>query len=87
MSTVEQAVLPLERGDFLSREEFLRRWKAMPQLKRAELIRIGDIAGDRTQLAGRCPTVGAGRVGGTAAAGRRRQSDSQREGHSRFGHG
>jgi len=39
MSTVEQAVLPLERGDFLSREEFLRRWEAMPQLKRAELIR------------------------------------------------
>src|SRR5262249_6198698 len=29
----------LERGDFLSREEFLRRWEAMPQLKRAELIR------------------------------------------------
>jgi Uma2 family endonuclease len=35
---VEQEVLPLERGDFLSREEFLRRWEAMPHVKRAELI-------------------------------------------------
>jgi Uma2 family endonuclease len=26
-------------GDVLSREEFLRRWEAMPQLKKAELIR------------------------------------------------
>jgi Uma2 family endonuclease len=39
MSTVEQAVPPLERGDFLSRDEFLRRWEAMKELKRAELIR------------------------------------------------
>jgi Uma2 family endonuclease len=28
----------LEPGDFLSRDEFLRRWEAMPHLKRAELI-------------------------------------------------
>lgn len=39
MSTVEQAVPPLMAGDFLSRDEFLRRWDAMPELKRAELIR------------------------------------------------
>src|SRR5438067_12483136 len=39
MSTVEQDMPPLVAGDFLSREEFLRRWEAMPQLKRAELIR------------------------------------------------
>jgi Uma2 family endonuclease len=38
MSTVEQEVPSLERGDFLSRDEFLRRWEAMPQVKRAELI-------------------------------------------------
>ena len=39
MAIVEEAVPPLERGDFLSRDEFMRRWEAMPQLKRAELIR------------------------------------------------
>ena len=39
MSTVEQEVPPLVAGDFLSRAEFLRRWEAMPQVKRAELIR------------------------------------------------
>jgi Uma2 family endonuclease len=31
-------VLPLEPGDRLTREEFERRWKAMPHIKRAELI-------------------------------------------------
>ncbi len=39
MSTVEQAVPELVAGDFLSRDEFLRRWEAMPEVKRAELIR------------------------------------------------
>lgn len=40
MSTVEQEVVPaLVAGDFLSRTEFLHRWEAMPDLKRAELIR------------------------------------------------
>lgn len=39
MSTVEQEVPPLMAGDFLTREEFLRRWEGMPELKRAELIR------------------------------------------------
>src|SRR5262245_58447037 len=29
---------PLRDGDRLSREEFLRRWEAMPDLKHAELI-------------------------------------------------
>lgn len=29
---------PLQEGDRLSRDEFLRRWDAMPELKRAELI-------------------------------------------------
>ncbi len=32
MSTVEQQVLPLSQGDNLTREEFLRRWDAMPNL-------------------------------------------------------
>ncbi len=31
-------VLPLESGDRLTREEFERRYEAMPQLKKAELI-------------------------------------------------
>jgi Uma2 family endonuclease len=31
-------VLPLEAGDRLTRGEFERRWKALPRLKRAELI-------------------------------------------------
>jgi len=31
-------VLPLEHGDRLTREEFERRWEAMPDLKRAELL-------------------------------------------------
>jgi Uma2 family endonuclease len=39
MSIVEQAVPELVRGDFLSRDEFLRRWEATPHVKRAELIR------------------------------------------------
>jgi hypothetical protein len=39
MPTVQQDVPLLEQGDFLSRDEFLRRWEAMPNLKRAELIR------------------------------------------------
>jgi Uma2 family endonuclease len=38
VSTAEQAVEPLVQGDKLSREEFLRRWEAMPEVKRAELI-------------------------------------------------
>jgi Uma2 family endonuclease len=38
MSTVEEVVPPLVQGDFLSRDEFLRRWEAMPHVKRAELI-------------------------------------------------
>jgi hypothetical protein len=29
---------PLREGDRLTRNEFLRRWEAMPELKRAELI-------------------------------------------------
>jgi Uma2 family endonuclease len=39
MATVEQEVPELVRGDFLSLDEFLRRWEAMPQVKRAELIK------------------------------------------------
>jgi len=38
MSTVEQEVLPLVAGDRLTRDEFLRRWEAMPNVKFAELI-------------------------------------------------
>ena len=38
MSTVEQEVPPLVEGDRLTRDEFLRRWEAMPELKFAELI-------------------------------------------------
>jgi Uma2 family endonuclease len=38
MSTVEQEVLPLVAGDKLTRDEFLRRWEAMPNVKFAELI-------------------------------------------------
>jgi Uma2 family endonuclease len=39
MATIEQEVPSLIAGDFLSRDEFMRRWEAMPHLKRAELIR------------------------------------------------
>jgi len=39
LDLVEREVPPLVRGDFLSRDEFLRRWEAMPHVKRAELIR------------------------------------------------
>jgi len=38
MATVEKRVPPLVAGDYLTRDEFLRRWEAMPELKRAELI-------------------------------------------------
>jgi hypothetical protein len=37
-AVAEQQIPPLERGDKLSRDEFMRRWDAMPHLKRAELI-------------------------------------------------
>jgi putative restriction endonuclease len=39
MVTVEQELPELVRGDYMSRAEFLRRWEAMPHVKRAELIR------------------------------------------------
>jgi Uma2 family endonuclease len=39
VTTVVEDIPRLVAGDFLSREEFLRRWEAMPALKRAELIR------------------------------------------------
>jgi hypothetical protein len=38
MPTAEREVPLLQPGDFLSREEFFRRWEVMPHLKRAELI-------------------------------------------------
>ncbi len=40
MATVEREmeIEPLVAGDRLTRDEFLRRWEAMPELKRAELI-------------------------------------------------
>src|SRR5579872_6770191 len=34
-----QTIPPLENGDCLSREEFERRYDAMPHLKKAELLR------------------------------------------------
>lgn len=36
--TSKPDVPTLERGDFLLRDEFLRRWEAMPEVERAELI-------------------------------------------------
>jgi hypothetical protein len=39
MSTILPDVPPLAVGDVLTRNEFFRRWEAMPGLKRAELIR------------------------------------------------
>jgi Uma2 family endonuclease len=38
MATVDLLVPPLDGGDRLSRGEFLRRWEAHPEIKRAELI-------------------------------------------------
>ncbi|MBI3695277.1 MAG: Uma2 family endonuclease [Acidobacteria bacterium] len=38
MSTAEQVSQPLVTGEKLSREEFLRRWEALPELKFAELL-------------------------------------------------
>lgn len=38
MASVSEDIAPLVAGDKLTREEFLRRWEAMPELKRAELI-------------------------------------------------
>jgi Uma2 family endonuclease len=37
-TAVEQRVPPLVAGDKLTREEFLRRWEANPEIKNAELI-------------------------------------------------
>ena len=39
MATVDTQVPPLIEGQHLARDEFLRRWEAMPELKRAELIK------------------------------------------------
>ncbi len=38
MALADKITMPLEHGQRLSRDEFLRRWEAMPELKRAELI-------------------------------------------------
>ena len=38
MSIAERISQPLVAGEKLSREEFLRRWEALPNLKRAELL-------------------------------------------------
>ena len=38
MATVELRVPPLAAGDKLTREEFLRRWEAHPEIKLAELV-------------------------------------------------
>ncbi len=38
MATFEREIEPLVAGDYLTREGFLRRWQAMPRLKRADLI-------------------------------------------------
>jgi hypothetical protein len=38
VTTIEQRIPPLAAGDKLSREEFLRRWEAHPEIKNAELI-------------------------------------------------
>jgi hypothetical protein len=38
MATVAQQVPPLVAGDRLTRDEFLRRWEAHPEIKKAELI-------------------------------------------------
>src|SRR5437588_7933941 len=38
MATVIERVPPLAAGDKLTRDEFLRRWTAHPQIKNAELI-------------------------------------------------
>jgi Uma2 family endonuclease len=37
-TATEHRVPPLEAGDHLTRDEFLRRWEAQPEIKRAELI-------------------------------------------------
>jgi hypothetical protein len=37
-ATVERSVPPLSAGDKLTRQEFLRRWEADPEIKKAELI-------------------------------------------------
>jgi Uma2 family endonuclease len=38
MATVKETIPPLVEGARLTRDEFLRRWEAMPDLKRAELL-------------------------------------------------
>jgi hypothetical protein len=38
MAIIEQQIEPLHPGDYLCRDEFLRRWEAMPSLRKAELI-------------------------------------------------
>jgi Uma2 family endonuclease len=38
VATVEETIAPLEAGDVLTREEFLYRWEAAPEIKKAELI-------------------------------------------------
>src|ERR1700752_869703 len=38
MATVEHRIPPLNAGDRLSRDEFMRRWELHPEIKIAELI-------------------------------------------------
>src|SRR4051812_38376117 len=37
-AAAEESVPPLQMGDNLTREEFLRRWEEHPEVKKAELI-------------------------------------------------
>jgi Uma2 family endonuclease len=39
MNVIAQQTPPLEAGDFMTRDEFMRRWEAHPEIKFAELIR------------------------------------------------
>src|SRR5437773_1375797 len=38
MATVIEGIPKLHPGELLTRKQFLRRWEAMPELKKAELI-------------------------------------------------
>ena len=52
---INERVPPLAAGDHLTRDEFLRRWEAQPEVKRAELIggRVylpSPVSGDHGQM-------------------------------------
>ena len=50
VSAIDERVPPPGPGDKLSREEFLRRWEAHPEIKRAAREFVAQLAANKARL-------------------------------------